>query len=76
MLIQIYLILFLIKKIIFFFNISFKVKELSDNIAEIEIYKELLNIINSQEVKNIDIFIYDTHERYIDTFCMMFGEKV
>lgn len=63
------------KNNIFFFNISSKVKELSDNIAEIEIYKELLNIINAQEVKNIDIFIYDTHERYIDTFCMMFGEK-
>lgn len=66
------------KNNIFFFNISnilSNSNNVSDNISEIEIHKELLNIINTQDTKNIDIFIYDTHDRYIDTFCMLFGEK-
>lgn len=60
---------------IFFLHIIPYKQDILYNIAEIEIFKELLNILNNQETKNIDIFIYDTHDRYIDTFCMMFGEK-
>lgn len=63
------------KNNIFFFNIPHNNKDSLNNMAEIEIYKELLNVICTQETNNMDIFIYDTHDRYIDTFCMMFGEK-
>ena len=63
------------KNNIFFLNIPNNSKDSVNNMAEIEIYKELLNVISAQETNNMDIFIYDTHDRYIDTFCMMFGEK-
>ena len=39
------------------------------------LYNELQTNLSLIKNKNIDIYLYDTHDRYIDTLCYLFGEK-